>query len=116
MSTTDRRRMIRDYKEQTPQVGVFALRCPASGETWVGTSKNLGQQPNGIAFSLKMGASGRLNRDLMAAAAAHGPDAVAFEVLEVIDAEKLGTYGVDSQLKDRLAHWLQALSARKVFG
>ena len=116
MSTSHRRQMIRDYKEQTPQVGVFALRCAATGGVWAGISRNLAQQPNGIAFSLRMGASGRLNPELMAAAAQHGADAIAFEVVEVIDTENLGAYGVDSQLKDRLAHWLETLSARKVFG
>ncbi|MCR5880981.1 GIY-YIG nuclease family protein [Phenylobacterium sp. J367] len=116
MSKSDRRALIRDYKEQKPQVGVFAVRCAATGEAWVGISKNLGQQRNAIAFSLKMGGGGRLHRDLLAAHLRHGPDALAYEIVEAIDTEELGTYGIESQLKDRLAHWQAELPAKKVFG
>ncbi|WP_374468662.1 GIY-YIG nuclease family protein [Phenylobacterium sp.] len=116
MDKQSRRERIRDYKETTPKAGVFAVRCTATGEAWVGSSKNLGQQQNAVWFSLKMGPGGRLQRDLHTAWAEHGADAFAYEVVEVIDDKELGTYGRESQLKDRLAHWQVALGAKKVFG
>jgi len=116
MDKQRRRSLIRDFKEKKTQVGVFAVRCAATGEAWVGSSRNLGQQQNAIWFSLRMGPGGRLNRGLHAAWTAHGPDALVFEVVEAIDDKDLGTYGVDSRLKDRLAHWQTELAASKVFG
>lgn len=116
MDKQSRRDLIRDFKEAKAQAGVFAVRCAASGEAWVGPSKNIGQQQNGLWFSLRMGPGGRFHPDLHKAYAAHGADGLAFEVVEVIDDEGLGGYGLDSQLKDRLAHWLAALGAKKAFG
>lgn len=116
MDKQSRRDLIRDFKEKKPEAGVFAVRCAETGETWVGPSKNLGQQQNSLWFSMRIGPGGRFHPDLHKAYAAHGQAGLAFEVVEVIDDEGLGAYGLDSQLKDRLAHWLAALNARKVFG
>jgi hypothetical protein len=114
MDKQSRRQVIRDFKEAKTKAGVFAVRCSATGEAWLGTSKNLEQQQNAIWFSLKMGASGRLHPDLHAAYRQHGAEAIVYDVVEAI--EELGTYGRDRQLKDRLTHWLAAMNAKKVFG
>ena len=53
MSTAARKEAIRRFKEQTPGRGVFAVRCTASGRTWVGHSQNLGASHNGIWFALQ---------------------------------------------------------------
>jgi hypothetical protein len=116
MDKQARRALLRDFKEQKTAVGVFAMRCAATGEAWVGSSKNLGQQPNAIDFALKMGPGGRLHPALHAAYGRHGAAALRFEVLEAIEDEALERYGLDSRLKDRLAHWLAALGAAKAFG
>jgi hypothetical protein len=111
----DRRRdAIRDYKERKVPQGIFAVRCAATGEAWVGQSRDLAQQQNRIWFGLRLG--GHPNPGLRAAWAAHGEAAFAFEVLEAIKDEDLGAYARDNLLKDRDAFWRAQLGATKIVG
>lgn len=114
MDRQSRREAIRDYKERKIATGIFAVRCAASGEAWVGQSRNLTQQRNGIWFGLRLG--GHPNAALRAAWAAHGEAAFAFEVLEVIDDEGLSAYARGNLLKDRDAFWRAELGATKIVG
>jgi hypothetical protein len=114
MDKQSRREAIRQYKDQAPDVGVFALRCAATGQAWVGMSKNLGQLQNRVFFGLRQG--GHPNREVQAAWNAHGAEAFRFEVLEVIDPEGLSALGLDSRLKDRDRHWREALGVPKLAG
>src|SRR5512146_299824 len=114
MDKQSRREAIRQYKEHKPEAGVFALRCAATGEAWVGISKNLGQQQNGIFFSLRHG--GYPNPAAQAAWNAHGAEAFSFDVLEAIDAGGLSAMGLETQLKDRDRHWREMLGAPKLVG
>jgi hypothetical protein len=114
MDKQSRRDAIRDYKERKVTHGVFAVRCAASGEAWVGATPNVEQMQNRIWFGLRQG--GHPNPAMRAAWAAHGEGAFAFEVLEEVDTEDLGPLGRESLLKDRTAHWREALGAKKVVG
>ena len=114
MDKQTRRQAVSDYKERKVSKGIFAVRCVATGEAWVGKSRNLEQQQNGIWFGLRQG--GHPNPALRAAWAAHGEAAFSFEVLEAIDDEGLSAYGRDSLLKDRAAHWRSELGATKIVG
>jgi hypothetical protein len=114
MDRQSRRDAIRDYKERKVSQGIFAVRCAVTGETWVGKSRNLDQQQNGIWFGLRMG--GHPNAGLRAAWAAHGEADFAFEVLETIEDEDLGDYARDNLLKDRDAIWRAKLGAAKIVG
>ena len=80
MDKQSRRDAIRDYKERKVSQGIFAVRCAASGEAWVGTAPNVGQMQNRIWFGLRQG--GHPNPTMRAAWAAHGEAAFAFDVLE----------------------------------
>jgi len=113
MDKQTRREAVRGYKERKIESGVFAVRCTATGETWVATSRNLSQQQNGIWFSLRMGS--HVNRDLQAVWKAHGPDAFRYEVLEAIEDEDLSDYSRNVLLKECEAHWLEAERARRLF-
>ena len=114
MEKQSRREAVRAYKDRKIPQGIFAVRCAASGEVWVGASRNLDQQQNGIWFSLKLGS--HPNRALQAAWAAHGASAFTFEVVEVLKTEDLGAYALVNLLKDREQRCLEALGARKVVG
>ncbi len=114
MDNQTRRDAIRAYKERKFSQGIFAMRCAVTGEAWVGQSRNLEQQPNGIWMSLRRG--GHPNPKLRAAFAALGEAAFSFDVLEVIDDEALSAYALGNLLKERDAHWRAALRATKIVG
>jgi hypothetical protein len=95
-------------------MGIFAVRCAVTGQAWVGQSRNLEQQQNGIWFGLRQG--GHPNPTLRAAWAAHGEAAFAFEVLETLEDETLITYARDNLLKARDVHWRAELGATKIVG
>ncbi|HEY8003155.1 MAG TPA: GIY-YIG nuclease family protein [Phenylobacterium sp.] len=114
MDKPSRRQILRDYKERKVSLGIFAVRCAVTGETWIGKSRNLEQQRNGIWFGLRAG--GYVNRAVQAAWTAHGEGAFSFEVLEALETDDLSAYARDNLLKDRDAHWRTELRAAKLVG
>lgn len=114
MSKLDRRDAVRRYKERKIPVGVFSIRCTATGESWVAASRNLDQQQNGLWFSLRLGSNP--NKPLQAAWRTHGETAFAFERLEVIEPEDLSATALALRLKDAERRWREKLGAGKVFG
>lgn len=114
MDKQSRREALRQYKEQTPSVGVFAVRCAASGQAWVGVSRNLGQQQNGIWFGLRLGSY--VNKALQAAWRAHGEGGFTFEVLEVLKTQDVSRLAVDLMLKDADKRWRDTLGAPRLVG
>jgi hypothetical protein len=69
----DRKAAIAAFKKRKTAAGVFAVRCAASGQTWVGQTLNLDTVQNRIWFSLRVG--GNANPDLKSAWVAHGAGA-----------------------------------------
>ena len=114
MDKQSRRDAIRDYKERKTPTGVFAVRCVATGEAWVGQSVHLDQQKNRLFFALRQG--GHPNPAVRAAFAAHGEAGMSFEVLETLETDELTAYGRGNLLKDRAAHWRAELGAKKLVG
>ncbi len=106
----DRKAAIAAYKERKVEAGIYAIRCPATGQTWVGQAPDLSTIRNRIWFTLRMGS--HRNRVLQEAWAAHG-DSFAFEVLERLD-EELPAYLKGDALKERAAHWASTLDAPAV--
>jgi hypothetical protein len=113
MDKQTRRQAVRNYKEREVARGVYAVRCAATGEVWVGASRNLGQQQNAIWFGLRT--DGGRNRAAQLAWRAHGEASFSFETLEEIDPQ-LGPVGQADALKGRLVHWQTQLGAPKLVG
>jgi hypothetical protein len=103
-----RKAAIAEYKKREDAIGIFAVRCVASGEAWVGASPNLDTIKNRIWFGLRMGNAN--NAEMQRAWSSHGADSFSFEVLERLDPEELA-FVRDSQLKERAAHWRSVLKA-----
>ena len=114
MDKSLRRQAVRDFKERKVLRGVFAVRCAAAGQVWVGASRNLAQQQNAIWFGLKNG--GYINRAVQAAWREHGEASLTFEVLETFDDEEMGAIGRADLAKARAAHWRDQLGAAKLVG
>jgi hypothetical protein len=108
MKHDDKKAAIAAYKKRANAVGIFAVRCAPSGQTWVGQALNLDTIQNRIWFSLRNG--GHSNRDLQSAWAAHGAEALTFEPLEQLKDEEL-SYVRDTLLKERAIHWRTVLDA-----
>ena len=107
---SERKALLRAYKERKVEAGVYAVRCAATGQVWVGATPDLSTRQNGVWFSLRLGS--HREPTLQAAWNAHGADAFVFEPVEVIDAEGLDRFGRTSRLKDRRDHWIETLSAK----
>ena len=111
MDHAARKAAIAEYKDRKPGFGVFAVICEATGEVWVGTSRHLDTQQNGIWFSLRQGAS--LHRTLQAAWTAHGEAAFRFEELERLR-DDYPPLSRPNELKRRQALWLERLQAKPI--
>ena len=55
LSKEERKEVVRKFKERKPLLGVFAVRCTATGRVWVGASRNLDATRNGSWFCLRNG-------------------------------------------------------------
>jgi hypothetical protein len=113
MKGEDRKAAIAAYKEREVATGVFALRFAGAEGLWVGGAKDLAGVENRLRFALRHGGYPRPR--LQAAWNAAGEAAFGFEVLETLDLPDDATDFVRaSRLKDRIAHWREALSAAPV--
>ena len=97
------------YKERKPAFGVFAIVCRATGEAWVGKSRHLDTQQNGLWFTLKHGTSP--HRALQAAWTEHGEGEFRFEELERLR-EDFPALSRGDELKRRQALWTARLEGR----
>ena len=105
-----RKALVRDYRDRKVEAGVYAVRCAASGETWVGATPDLATRQSGLWFTLRHGSHSE--KTLQAAWTAHGESSFGFEAIEVIDDGTLGPIGKTSLLKARRIAWIEALGAR----
>ena len=111
MSNQLRKAAVAAYKERRADAGIYALRCAATGQTWVGRAADLATIWNRLSFTLRQG--GNPHRALQAAWRAHGAEAFTFEEIERLDEETPG-YLSDRALKDRLDHWRKQLNAEAI--
>ncbi|QOZ22426.1 GIY-YIG nuclease family protein [Bradyrhizobium sp. CCBAU 51753] len=111
MKTETRKLATADYKKRLSIAGVFAIRCRASGEIWVGQAFDLDKIQNRIWFTLRMG--DHRNAELQRAWSAHGEQNFALEALERIADEELA-YVRDTLLKERVQHWRAQLNASAI--
>ena len=102
---TDRetkKRAVAEYKQRKRQAGVFAVRCAATGRTWVGATPTLDTEKNKRWFMLRTGAE----RDaaLLAEWRAHGESAFTYEVLEELE-DDVPEMLVSDQLAKKKHDW-----------
>lgn len=84
---TDRRKQLRDaYKSRRPVMGVVSLACIATGERFLGTTRDTSKEFNSLQAKLDSG--GHPNRQLQQLWNAHGADGFAFEVVDTLEYEQ----------------------------
>jgi hypothetical protein len=108
MSGSDRKALIAAYKERPTIAGVFAVICSATGQAWVGQSRHIDTQKNGLWFSLNQG--GCPYRSLQGAWRDHGEAAFRFEQLDRLPADISALMRKD-ELKKRAGLWTARLRA-----
>jgi hypothetical protein len=108
MENQDRKAAIAAYKERKAAVGVYAVICNATGESWVGCSRHIDTQQNGLWFSLRQGTSPFAS--LQKAWACHGEAEFRFEELDRL-ADDFPELGRMSELKKRQGLWQARLQA-----
>ncbi len=106
-----RRAAIAAYKRRVVPAGIFAIRCTASGQCWVGKAVDLTTILNRLRFTLSRDVC--MNRPLQEAWRRHGADCFAFETVETLD-DDLTPYVRDRTLKERLDYWQAALPAERI--
>ncbi|MDB5445609.1 MAG: nuclease family protein [Phenylobacterium sp.] len=107
MEPSERKAATAAYKESKRVAGLYAVRCAASGEVWVGRSADLAAQQNSLDFQLRHGPN---NAAMRAAWMRHGAESFRFEPLETVP-ENLTPAGRSDFLKGRALHWREALGA-----
>ena len=107
-----RKELMQQYAEREPQTGVFAVRNSTSGEVWVGVSKNLDVQKNGLWGRLASGMC--FNKDVQASWAKHGEAAFSYEILERFTTSD--PHVVERLKIERAQHWREKLGAGTVKG
>ena len=111
MDRSERKAAVSAYKERKPVAGMYAIRCAATDEQWIGAAPDLSTIWTRRTFALRQGIE--TNRSLQSAWTLQGPESFAFRVLEEIDLEQL-PYGRERALKERVAHWRQVLGAAAI--
>jgi hypothetical protein len=114
MDKARKKEIARAYAERTRVQGVFAVRCVASGEVWVSSSRNLDTQKNSVWFALRMG--GHPNRAAQGAWNSHGEDAFTYEIVEELSDEDVTPMGFRDLLKAREHEWREVLGAGALVG
>lgn len=108
-SKQSRKETIRQFKEQKPEVGIYAVRCLNSGSVWVGGSKNLGATKNGCWFTLRNGS--HREASLQSEWNASSESAFEYQILEKLDRD-VHPLEVDDLLKADKKKWVERLEAR----
>lgn len=110
MNVQSRKSAIDAYKSRKRAMGIFAVDCSATGEIWVGQSRNLDTQQNAIWFALKLG-GGRYTA-LQQAWNDHGSRSFSFRILQELAEDE--TAFPDARLKALRTSWLERLKAQPV--
>jgi hypothetical protein len=112
MDKARRKELLQQYADRGPQTGVFAVRNNVTNEVWVGESKNIDKQQNGLWMRLR---AGRCYEDTVQASwEKHGEAAFTYEILEtVIEADP---HRLQRVMPERAAAWRAQLGAGIIKG
>jgi hypothetical protein len=108
-SKAARRQIADEFKERKVPQGIYAIRCTANGDVWVGSSTNLNAVRNSQWFQLR----GGLHRSvsLQQAWTHHTEQVFAFEVLEQFD-EDVSPLLLSDLLRGKKKVWVETLRAQ----
>lgn len=109
--TLDRKAAAAAFKEHKARPGIYAIRCTASGEAWVGSAPDLATIANRHWFSLRSG--GHTQPSLQQAWNRHGEAAFGFEIVEAF-ADDGSAPASAGALRARVRHWAAELGGKAI--
>jgi len=109
LTREQKKEAINKFKERKCLLGVFAVRCAASGRVWVGSSRNLDATRNSVWFSLRHGS--HRDKPLQDEWNELGEPAFEYEVLEKLE-DDAPPLLVPDLLKDMKHRWMMLVDAR----
>ncbi len=110
-SKAARKEAARKFKEKKAALGVFAVRCTASGRVWVDASRNLDAAKNGSWFGLRSGS--HRDKSLQAEWNAYGEGSFEYEILERLE-DDVHPLAIAERLKEMRGRWIARLGARGI--
>lgn len=108
MNKPNRKALVAAYKEKKTVAGVYAVICNATGQAWIGQSRHIDTQQNGLWFTLRLRSC--RTPSLQAAWDAHGEAEFRYEQLDRLP-EDVSELMVGPELKKRATLWLARLQA-----
>jgi hypothetical protein len=96
-STAERKAAIRKFKERKPRLGVFAVRCTAAAQTWVGSARNLDATKKRFWFCLRSG--------FIPISHSSANGTFQYEILEELE-DDLSPLAITDLLKEKKHHWI----------
>jgi hypothetical protein len=106
-----RKAALAAFRERKLRVGIYAIRCLASNERWVGRSADLEAIKKRILFTLTHRSNP--HRSLQEAWNSFGAANIVFEEIEVL-AEDLSEMAQELWLKKKLQEWVAGLQAKRI--
>lgn len=104
----DKRQARKEFKSRKTPKGIFAIRCAATSEVWLGASDHLDSAQNGLWFQLRNGL--HQSKRLQSEWNANGEEAFTYEVLETLD-DDVSPLLLKDLLRERQKHWEKKLGA-----
>jgi len=104
---TDRKDLVRKYKETPRPMGVYRILNSANGKALVGSSRDIPGKLNRHRAQLRLKAHG--NEELQRDWEDFGPDAFAFETLDLLEPPREPGYDPTQDLEVLEDLWLQKL-------
>jgi hypothetical protein len=111
-----RKELLNEYKQRPPEAGVYRIVNTRTGEMLLGSARNLASVQSKLEFARNTSTPGALDHRLVADARAYGMDALAFEVLEVLDAgPELTSTQLGEDLPTLEALWRERLRSEQLY-
>lgn len=107
-SKAARRHIASEFKQRSVPRGIYAVRCSATNQVWVGSSPNLDAVQNSLWFQLRGGMS--RHPSLQSAWMDNGEATFTLETLEKF-ADDLSPLLLQQELTDRKKAWAAELGA-----
>jgi hypothetical protein len=107
-----RRELLEEYANRPAQTGIFAVRNTKTGEVWVGASRNIDVQKNGLWARLKN--KMLLEKDVQTSWNKHGEAKFSYSILERIT--ESDPHIVERLLPERATNWRTQLRAGIIKG